>query len=116
MAAASQAQGGAMTVRDLASHQADWVEPVSQRYRGLRLHEIPPNGQGIAALWPSGMLEHFDLAGLAPDSVDTVHLQLEAMKLAFADMYTHVSDPKSMRVSSADLLDPDYLKTTCQAN
>ena len=110
MVAASQAQGGAMTAGDLASHQADWVDPVSQGYRGLRLHEIPPNGQGIAALMALGMLEHFDIASLVPDSVDTVHLQLEAMKLAFADMYAHVSDPKSMRVSSADMLDPDYLK------
>jgi gamma-glutamyltranspeptidase / glutathione hydrolase len=110
MVAASQAQGGAMTTSDLGSHQADWVDPVSQGYRGLRLHEIPPNGQGIAALMALGMLEHFDIASLVPDSVDTVHLQLEAMKLAFADMYAHVSDPKSMRVSSADMLDPDYLK------
>jgi gamma-glutamyltranspeptidase / glutathione hydrolase len=110
IAAASLAQGGAMTAQDLASHQADWVNPVSQGYRGLRLHEIPPNGQGISALMALGMLEHFDIASLAPDSVDTVHLQLEAMKLAFADMYAHIADPKSMRVSTADLLDPGYLK------
>jgi gamma-glutamyltranspeptidase/glutathione hydrolase len=111
IAAASLAQGGAMTTQDLAAHQADWVDPISQSYRGLRLHEIPPNGQGIAALMALGMLERFDLASLAPDSVDTVHLQLEATKLAFADMYRHVSDPRSMRMSAADLLDPGYLKT-----
>ena len=110
IARASLAQGGAMTTQDLATHQADWVEPVSQSYRGLRLHEIPPNGQGIAALIALGILEHFDLASLAPDSVDSVHLQLEAMKVAFADAYRHVADPESMRVSAADLLDPGYLK------
>jgi gamma-glutamyltranspeptidase/glutathione hydrolase len=62
IAAASRAQGGAMTAEDLAAHQPDWVEPIGQDYRGLRLHEIPPNGQGIAALMMLGILEHFDLA------------------------------------------------------
>jgi len=110
IAAASQAQGGAMTQADLAAHRHDWVQPVSQAYRGLRLHEIPPNGQGIAALIALGILEHFDLAGLAPESPESLHLQIEAMKLAFADVYAHVSDPRTMRVQASDLLDPGYLK------
>ncbi len=110
IAAASKAQGGAMTVDDLAAHQHEWVEPIAQDYRTLRLHEIPPNGQGIAALITLGILEHFDLASLSPESPESMHLQIEAMKLAFADVYAHVADPRAMRVRAADLLDPGYLK------
>jgi len=110
IAAASASQGGAMTQADLAAHKPDWVEPVSQGYRSLRLHEIPPNGQGIAALMTLGMLEHFDLASLPPESTESLHLQIEAMKLAFADVYAHVADPRAMRVSASDLLEPSYLK------
>jgi gamma-glutamyltranspeptidase / glutathione hydrolase len=110
IAAASREQGGAMTEDDLAAHEPDWVEPIGQDYRGLRLHEIPPNGQGIAALMTLGILSHFDLAALPVDSADSVHLQMEAMKLAFADVYRHVADPASMKVSHRDLLDPEYLR------
>jgi len=110
IAAASRSQGGAMTAEDLAAHQPDWVKPIAQDYRGLRLHEIPPNGQGIAALMTLGILSNFDLAQLPVDSADSLHLQMEAMKLAFADVYRSVADPKSMRVSAQDLLDPDYLR------
>ena len=105
----ARASGGALTAADLAAHQADWVEPVSQDYRDLTLHEIPPNGQGIAALVTLGVLGHFDLAALPVDSAASVHLQVEAMKLAFADVYAHVADPAAMRVATADLLAPDYL-------
>ena len=116
MVAASQAQGGAMTTSDLGSHQADWVDPVSQGYRGLRLHEIPPNGQGIAALMALGMLEHFDIASLVPDSVDTVHLQLEAMKLAFADMYAScVGSQINARIQRGHA-GSGLLEAACQAN
>jgi gamma-glutamyltranspeptidase/glutathione hydrolase len=110
IAAASRAGGGAMTTADLAEHRADWVEPISQPYRALRLHEIPPNGQGIAALMALGILQHFDLGSLAPESTETLHLQIEAMKLAFADAYRWVADPRHMPVAAADLLDPGYLK------
>jgi gamma-glutamyltranspeptidase/glutathione hydrolase len=74
------------------------------------VHEIPPNGQGIACLMALGMLENFDMAGLPPESPESLHLQLEAMKLAFADVYEHVSDPATMRVTNAALLDKSYLK------
>ncbi|MCC7547840.1 MAG: gamma-glutamyltransferase family protein [Burkholderiales bacterium] len=110
IAAASAAQGGAMTQDDLAAHHPEWVVPLAQRYRAIRLHEIPPNGQGITALVTLGILEHFDLASLAPESTDSLHLQIEAMKLAFADVYAYVADPRAMRVRAEDLLDPDYLK------
>lgn len=101
------AHGGAMELADLAEHRAAWVEPVAQAYRDVVLHEIPPNGQGIAAQMALGMLQHFELH--APDSADTVHLQVEAMKLAFADLHAHVADPRFMRVRTEDLLDPAYL-------
>ena len=101
--------GGAMTVADLAAHQADWVTPIARRYRGHTLHEIPPNGQGIAALIALGILERFDLAGLEVDGASAQHLQIEAMKLAFADVYRQVADPSGMVVGVEDLLDESYL-------
>jgi gamma-glutamyltranspeptidase/glutathione hydrolase len=110
IAAASGEQGGAMVAADLAEHAADWVDPIGLPYRGLRLHEIPPNGQGIAALMTLGILEHFDLSASPPESPESLHLQIEAMKLAFADLYQHVSDPRFMRVAVADLLNPSYLE------
>ena len=72
---------------DLAAHAADWVEPLAHDYRGYTLHEIPPNGQGIAAQMALGILERFDLGAIRVDSADSLHLQIEAMKLAFADTY-----------------------------
>jgi gamma-glutamyltranspeptidase/glutathione hydrolase len=101
--------GGAMTLDDLAAHQVDWVEPIGQNYRGYTLHEIPPNGQGIGALISLGILENIDMAGLPVDSADSLHVQLEAMKLAFADIYEYVSDPATMRVTPAQMLDRAYL-------
>jgi gamma-glutamyltranspeptidase/glutathione hydrolase len=111
MAAHARKHGGALTVADLAEHKADWVEPLAQDYRGYTLHEIPPNGQGIAAQMALGILEGFDLAALPVDSADSLHLQIEAVKLAFADVYEHVSDADTMRVRSADLLDKEYLRS-----
>ena len=105
----SDRHGGAMSVADLDAHGVDWVEPVSIDYRGFTLHELPPNGQGIAALSALGILHHLDLVARPVDSSASLHLQIEAMKLAFADAYAHVSDPETMRVGVPDLLDPDYL-------
>jgi gamma-glutamyltranspeptidase/glutathione hydrolase len=110
MVAHSRAHGGAMSMDDLAAHTLDWVEPIAIDYRGYSVHEIPPNGQGIACLMALGILENFDIAGLAPDSSESLHLQVEAMKLALADIGEHVGDPATMRVSSAALLDKAYLK------
>jgi gamma-glutamyltranspeptidase/glutathione hydrolase len=110
IAAFAREHGAALTREDLAAHANDWVEPIGLDYRGFRLHEIPPNGQGIAALMMLGMLENFDVAALPVDSPDSLHLQIEALKLAFADLYEHVSDPQTMRVSPVQLLDKDYLR------
>ncbi len=109
LVAFSRDQGGAMTVADLAAYRPEWVDTLSRDYRGYTLHEIPPNGQGIAALIAMGILEKFDLASLPVDSVRSQHLQIEAMKLAFADVYRYVSEPASMRVTPAQLLDDGYL-------
>lgn len=101
--------GGAITEADLAAHRADWVQPVSQDYRGHTLHEIPPGGQGISALIALGILGHFDVAAHPVDSAASLHLQVEAMKLGFADVYAHVADPAAMKVHATDLLDPGYI-------
>ncbi len=101
--------GGSMTAADFAAYKPEWVKPIAQDYAGHTLHEIPPNGQGIAALMALGILKHFDLASLPVDSTASQHLQIEAMKLAFADVYRYVSDPVSMTLSSEQMLDPAYL-------
>jgi gamma-glutamyltranspeptidase/glutathione hydrolase len=106
----ARATGGLIAEADLAAHRADWVEPISMRYRDIELHEIGPNGQGIAALMALGMLERFDLPAAESDSAMAVHLQIEAMKLAFADLHEYVADVERMAaVTVADLLNPAYL-------
>ena len=105
----ARAHGGAMSVDDFAAYRPEWVEPLAMDYAGHTMHEIPPNGQGIAALIALGILKNFDFAGLAVDGVESQHLQIEAMKLAFADVYRFVAEPASMEVTSAQLLDPAYL-------
>ncbi|WP_029558995.1 gamma-glutamyltransferase family protein [Xanthobacter sp. 91] len=105
----AKANGGALTAADMAAYAPDWVTPVAQDYRGYTVHEIPPNGQGITALMALGILSHFDLSGLSADSVEAQHLQIEAIKLAFADVYRYVADPRAMEISPADMLDKDYI-------
>ena len=95
----------------IAAHANDWVGTISQDYRGLTVHEIPPNGQGIVCLMALGILSNFDVADFPVDSADSVHLQIEAVKLAFADAYRFVADPKAMDVKPSQLLDPDYLRS-----
>jgi gamma-glutamyltranspeptidase/glutathione hydrolase len=110
--AAARKQGGAMRASDLAAHQADWVKPLQMDYRGYTLHEIPPNGQGIVALMALGMLEHFDMRSHPVDGPDSLHLQIEAIKLAFADAWRYVADIDHMKpVKPEHLLDKDYLKS-----
>ena len=106
----SRACGGAHAMADFETHTIDWVTPLAIDYRGITVHEIPPNGQGIAALMALGMLEAFDLRALAPDSVESQHLQIEAMKLAFADVHRYVGDASTMRVAPGALLDRGYLR------
>ncbi len=103
--------GGALRRADLDAHRPDWVDPIGLDYRGTTLHEIPPNGQGIAACMALGILENFDVARLAPDGPELAHLRIEAMKLAFADIHRYVADPRFMEVTSAQMLDKGYLKS-----
>ncbi|MDX2220231.1 MAG: gamma-glutamyltransferase family protein [Burkholderiales bacterium] len=103
--------GAAMTAADLAAHRCDAVDTIHIDYRSVRLHEIPPNGQGLAALLCLGILENFDVANIRVDSADWVHLHLEAMKLAFADAYRYIADPAHMDIEVAALLDKSYLKS-----
>ncbi|MFG1221650.1 gamma-glutamyltransferase family protein [Xanthobacter wiegelii] len=105
----AKANGGALTAADMAAYAPDWVTPVAQDYRGYTVHEIPPNGQGITALMALGILSHFDLQGFSADGVEAQHLQIEAIKLAFADVYRYVADPRAMEISPADMLDKDYI-------
>ncbi|MGZ8260922.1 MAG: gamma-glutamyltransferase family protein, partial [Caldimonas sp.] len=107
----SRAHGGAMAASDFAAFAPEWVETISIDAYGYRLHEIPPSGQGIAALIALGILREFDLASLPIDGAESQHLQIEAMKLAFADVYAHVGDPRGggMRCTPEAMLDPGYL-------
>ena len=109
MAAFAKATGGALTAADLESYAPEWVGTISQDYAGHSLHEIPPNGQGIAALIALGILRNLDHLSHGVDSTQAQHLQIEAMKLAFADTYRYVGDPRSMKLKVAELLDPAYL-------
>ena len=110
----AQQHGGVMCLADLANYRPEWVTPISQSVPACDgqlydLHEIPPNGQGIGALMAMGILNHLDLPSHAVDGVQSQHLQIEAMKLAFADVYQYVADPRAMGVSPAQMLDPAYL-------
>jgi gamma-glutamyltranspeptidase/glutathione hydrolase len=103
-----QQHGGCLSLADMARHRAEWVTPLAKDYRGYTLHEIPPGGQGIAAQIALGILSNFDLASLGVDSVASQHLQIEAMKLAFADVQRYVADA-GMEVTTAQMLDDAYL-------
>ena len=115
IALASRSDEGVMTEEDLAGHKADWVEPISIEYRGYHVHEMPPNGQGIAALAALGILRNHDLGSLPVDSADSLHLQIEAMKLGLADAWAQVTDPAAMRVTPAQMLDDAYLAQRAKA-
>ena len=107
---AARAENGFMRASDLAAHETLRVEPIGIDYRGTTLHEIPPNGQGLAALVALGVLRHFEIGDLDPDCPDVLHLQIEAVKLGFADAHRHVADPRFVDVSPAELLAPARLK------
>jgi gamma-glutamyltranspeptidase / glutathione hydrolase len=109
MQAHAAANGGALRAGDLANHRADWVGTIAGDYRGYTVHELPPNGQGIVALMALGILETFDMGSFPVDSAESVHLQIEAVKLAFADAQAHVADPDWMGVRAEKLLDRAYL-------
>jgi gamma-glutamyltranspeptidase/glutathione hydrolase len=108
IAAFAAETGGLLTPADLAAHQAEWVEPISTNYRDLTVWELPPNTQGIAALMALNILEGYELSRYPRESVQSYHLQIEAMKLAFADVHRHVADSRFLNVSVEQLLDKAY--------
>src|SRR5690606_16662463 len=105
----AQAHEAVLTLADLRNYQPEWVELLGRDYRGYTLHEIPPSGQGIAALMALGMLDHLDVDARPADHPATQHLMIEAMKLAFADVQAHIADPRHMRVSAQEMLSDAYL-------
>ncbi len=108
--AAAQAHGGGLSMEDLARHRPDWCGTLSMEFDDVALHEIPPNGQGIAALMALGILRHTPVRDFGPDDPMALHYQIEATKLAFRDMYAFVGDGPAMTEVTADaLLDADYL-------
>jgi gamma-glutamyltranspeptidase/glutathione hydrolase len=100
--------GGVLDEEDLASHRSTWDEPISTTYRGVRVWECPPNGQGLAALLALNILEGYDLASLPPLGPRRLHLLIEAMRLAFADARWYVSDPTQSPAPLAQLLNKAY--------
>ncbi|GAB4496968.1 MAG: gamma-glutamyltransferase [Anaerolineales bacterium] len=100
--------GGCMSAEDLASHVSTWESPISVDYRGLRVYECPPNGQGITALIALNILEGFDLASMDLLSSEKMHLMIEAMRLAFADAKWYVSDPAFSNIPIKELLSKEY--------
>ncbi len=109
IAAFAKAHGADFDAADLAGHSPSWVELLAVPFEGYQLHELPPNGQGIAALMALGMIEALGDKGSGPDDPETLHIAIEAMKLAFADVSHYIADPASMRVPAQALLDPAYL-------
>jgi gamma-glutamyltranspeptidase/glutathione hydrolase len=103
-----QAQGGFLSVEDLAAHHGEWVEPLSTNYRGVDVWELPPNGQGIAALQMLNILEGYDFSKIAFGSPEHVHLFVEAKKLAFADRAALYADPEFYKTPVARLISKDY--------
>ncbi|NKB63257.1 MAG: gamma-glutamyltransferase [Gammaproteobacteria bacterium] len=101
--------GAKLSAEDMASHQCDWVDLISVEYNGVELHEIPPNGQGLAALIMLGILKHHNISQYPIDSIESLHCQIEAMKLAFADAHRYIADPAFMDISVDELLNGDYL-------
>jgi len=107
--------GSALSVQDMGDNKPDWCGTVSQQFDQFALHEIPPNGQGIAACMALGMLAHTDVRNYGPDDSQAMHLMFESMKLAFRDSAAYVADSAYMNeVSAEDLLKPDYLEQRAQ--
>lgn len=102
----SRKYGGCLRYEDLAAYEARWVEPLRLDYRGYQVCEIPPNGQGIVALMALNILKEFSFS--EKDSPETCHRQLEAVKMAFADAFRYVTDPREMEIDCRRLLDPAY--------
>ncbi len=100
--------GGYLDEEDLRSYETLWVEPIHTDYRGVRIYEIPPPGQGIAALEILNILEGFDVGALGASSAERIHLEAEAKKLAFRDLYEKVGDPEFEEIPAEEMLSKEY--------
>ncbi|MGF1532840.1 MAG: gamma-glutamyltransferase [Bernardetiaceae bacterium] len=103
-----QGQGGFLSMEDFKNHQSEWVEPVSTNYRGYDVWELPPNGQGIAALQMLNILEGFDFSKIAYGSAEHIHLFVEAKKLAFEDRAKYYADPAFHQIPVQELIAKSY--------
>jgi len=124
--ATSQSLGGKLKAEDFAEFQSEWVEPISTEYRGWKVYELPPNGQGMAALEMLNIMECFSIPDYDPRSVEAYHLKIESMKLAYQDLQRFLGDPRFVKVpvpgllsksyaaERAKLIDPD--KATCDVS
>ena len=108
IAAVIKEAGGCVTVTDLAAHTSTWETPISVTYRGFRVHECPPNGQGLTALLALNLLEGYDLESLESLSAERLHLEIEALRLAFADARWYISDPQFADIPVSQLLSKEY--------
>jgi gamma-glutamyltranspeptidase/glutathione hydrolase len=108
IARSTQKAGGYLSEEDLAAHESTFVEPISTDYRGVRVYEVPPPGQGVAALEMLNILEGFELASMEPSSADRIHLEVEAKKLAFEDLHERIGDPAHSGIPTEELLSKDY--------
>lgn len=104
----SERLGGVMTAADLSEYQAEWVEPVSTEYRGWKVYELPPNGQGMATLEMLNIMERFPLGEYGPHSAEALHVKIEAQKLAYQDLQRYLADPRYSKVPVGGLLSKDY--------
>lgn len=104
----SRRLGGVMSAADLAEYQSEWVEPVSTKYRGWDVYELPPNSQGMAALSMLNLMERFPIGKWEPLSVDSLHHKIEAQKLAYADLQRFAGDPRSSRIPLRELISKPY--------
>ena len=105
-----QGQGGFLSVEDLANHRGEWVEPISTTYRGVRVWELPPNGQGLAALQMLNILELIDFSKITFGSPEHIHAFVEAKKLAFADRAALYADPDFVKIPLTHLLSKEYAR------
>jgi gamma-glutamyltranspeptidase/glutathione hydrolase len=102
-----QAQGGTHTLEDFKEFKPEWVEPVSTTYRGWTVYELPPNGQGVAALSMLNIMEQFPMGQYGHNSADALHVMIEAKKLAYADMHKYVGDPRFTPIPVKELISKD---------
>jgi gamma-glutamyltranspeptidase/glutathione hydrolase len=111
----SKRLGGTLQAADFAEFSSEWIAPISVDYRGWKVYEMPPNGQGIAALMMLNLMEQFGLPQMEQRSAEAMHIKIEAQKLAYRDLYTYVADPKQAHVPTAGMLSKSYAKARAAA-